>query len=419
MTRMGAAAGTRLAISLDDVRAAAQAIDGLVIRTPTLPSPRLSAMTGADIYVKYETLQATGAFKDRGAANRFLHLTEEERRRGVVTLSAGNHAQAVAYRAGTLGVPATIVMPVTTPSLKVARTEAYGAQVKLEGETIAECQEAVRALVEEKGLTLVHPYDDRHVMAGQGTVGLEMLAEAPDLDCIVVPVGGGGLISGIAVAAKALKPGIEIIGVEVAGFPSMSAALRGEPAQCGGETLAEGIAVKNVSAMAVEIAQELVSEVLTVEETAIEAAIYAFLVQQHTLAEGAGAASLAAVSAHRDRFRGKKVGLVLTGGNIDPRLLSAITVRALEREDQLIGLRVTVRDRPGELARVTEVIGREKANILEVSHHRMLLNVPAMRVTIDLAIETRDRMHAERVVAALKAAGTEVSYIDPFTPAVS
>ncbi len=411
--------GTTLPLTFEDVRTAAATIDGLVIRTPTLPSPRLSDATGAEIFVKYETLQATGAFKDRGAANRLLHLTEEERRRGVVTLSAGNHAQAVAYRSAALGVPATIVMPVTTPAVKVARTEAYGARVKLEGETIAECQDAVRALMDEQGLTLVHPYDDLLVMAGQGTVGIEMLAAAPELDCIVVPVGGGGLISGIAVAARAINPDIEILGVEVSGFPSMSAALRGEPAHCGGDTLAEGIAVKNVSPTCVEIARHLVSDVVTVEETEIEAAIYAFLVQQHTLAEGAGAASLAAVTAHPERFRGRRVGLVLTGGNIDPRLLSAITVRALERNDQLIGLRVTVRDRPGELARVTAIIGREKANILEVSHHRMLLNVPAMRVTIDLAIEARDRSHAERVVQRLKEAGMEVSYIDPLTPAVS
>ncbi|ESR23251.1 threonine ammonia-lyase [Lutibaculum baratangense] len=408
-----------LPVSFDDVRAASAAIDGLVIRTPTLPSPRLSAATGASVFVKYETLQATGSFKDRGAANRLLHLTEDERRRGVVTLSAGNHAQAVAFRSSELGVPATIVMPVTTPSVKVARTEAYGARVKLEGETIAECQEAVRALMEAEGLTLVHPYDDPLVMAGQGTVGIEMLAAAPELDCIVVPVGGGGLISGVAVAAKAINPDIEIIGVEVAGFPSMVAALRGEAAQCGGDTLAEGIAVKNVSATAVEIARHLVSDVVTVEEDHIEGAIYAFLVQQHTLAEGAGAASLAALSAQPERFAGRRVGLILTGGNIDPRLLSAITVRALERADQVVGLRVTVRDRPGELARVTEIIGREKANILEVSHHRMLLNVPAMRVTIDLALETRDKAHAERLVGALKAAGMSVSYIDPFTAAVS
>lgn len=402
-----------LPISLEDVRAAAEVIRGNVLRTPLLPAPRLTALAGTPVAVKYENLQVTNAFKERGALNRLAALGSDERRRGVVTLSAGNHAQAVACHARRLGIPATIVMPRTTPFTKVASTEAFGATVVLEGESVAECREAVDRFIERDGLTLVHPYDDPLVMAGQGTIAIEMLEEMPGLDCLVVPVGGGGLISGIAVAARALKPDIAIYGVQTTLYASMAAALSGRAAECGGDTLAEGIAVKSVSPTAVEILKSLRIEVLQVDEAAIERAIYAYLTLQKTLAEGAGAAGLAAVLAEPERFKGRSVGLVLTGGNIDPRLLSAIAVRALEREDRVVSFRITVRDRPGELGHVTSILGREGANILEVSHQRLLLDVPAMRATADITVETRDREHAERIRAALEAGGMTVSRLVP------
>jgi len=402
-----------LPITLDLVKAAAVTIRGHVLRTPMAAAPRLSAMTGADVWVKYENLQVTNAFKERGALNRLAALSEDERRRGVVTLSAGNHAQALACHAQRLGVPATIVMPRTTPFTKVASTEAFGATVLLEGETVAECRAVADDLAERDGLTLIHPYDDPLVMAGQGTVALEMLEDRPDLDCLIVPVGGGGLISGIAIAARAVKPDIEIIGVQTALYASMAAALAGEPTQCGGDTLAEGIAVKNVSNTAISVLKSLGVDVMVVDEAAIERAIYAYLVRLKTLAEGAGAAGLAALFSDAARFSGRKVGLVLTGGNIDPRLLSAITVRALEREDRVVAFRITVRDRPGELGRVATVIGREGANILDVSHQRLLLDVPAMRATTDITIETRDGNHAKRIRHALEAEGMMVTRLDP------
>lgn len=404
-----------LALSLADVEAAARTIAGRVLRTPLVPAPRLSRLTGAQVSVKYETLQVTGAFKERGALNRLANLDADERRRGVVTLSAGNHAQALACHAERMNIPATIVMPRTTPFTKIANTEAFGARVVLEGESVGECRDAVEALVREQGLVLVHPYDDPLVMAGQGTIALEMLADAPELDCIVVPVGGGGLISGIAVAAKALKPDIEVIGVQSALYPAVAAARDGAEARCGGDTLAEGIAVKSVSNAALAVVRALVSEVLVAEETDIERAIYACLTHQKTLVEGAGAAGLAAMLADPARFRGRRVGLVLTGGNIDPRMLSAITVRALAREDRIVALRLTMRDRPGELARVATILGREGANVLEVSHQRTMLDVPAMRVTADITIETRDGAHAEHVIAALRGEGMAVARLDPLT----
>ncbi len=404
---------TDLPITLADVTAAAETIRGHVLRTPLVAAPWLSAMTGADVFVKYENLQVTNAFKERGALNRLAALSADERKRGVVALSAGNHAQALACHAERLGIPATIVMPRTTPFTKVANTESYGAKVVLEGETVGECRAVVDDLVQSQHLTLVHPYDDPLVMAGQGTIALEMLEDQPDLDCMIVPVGGGGLISGISVAATALKPDIEIIGVQTAQYASMAAALAGEDATCGGDTLAEGIAVKAVSETAISILTALGIDVMVVDEAAIERAIYAYLVGLKTLAEGAGAAGLAALLSEAERFRGRKVGLVLTGGNIDPRIVSAITGRALEREDRMVTFRITLRDRPGELGRLADIIGREGANILEVSHQRLLLDVPVMRATTDITIETRDGAHAERIRRTLEAEGMVVTRLAP------
>lgn len=398
-----------------DVDSAAKTIRPYVLRTPTLPAPSLSALTGAEVWVKYENLQVTNAFKERGAANRLAHLTAAERSRGVVTFSAGNHAQAVACHAARMGIPATIVMPRTTPSTKVTSTKAYGARVRLEGESVAECRAAVDELIDQQGLVLVHPFDDPLVMAGQGTIALEMLVDAPELDCIMVPVGGGGLISGIAVAAKDHKPELDIVGVQAALYPSVGVA-RGEVAPPpAGDTLAEGIAVKAVSDVAANIIDSLVADIATVGESEIEEAIYAYLAHQKTLAEGAGAATLAALLAAPDLYRNRRIGLVLSGGNIDPRLVSAITVRALEREDRIVALRVSLRDRPGELGRIATILGIEGANILEVSHQRMLLDVPAMRVTADITVEARDSTHAERIISALEDAGISAERLSPLT----
>lgn len=388
-------------IGIEDVRSAAGRIAGQVIRTPLLEAPRLSALTGADVRIKFENLQATGAFKERGALNRLLLLDPVERKRGVVAMSAGNHAQAVAWHARRLGISAMIVMPRTTPFVKVANTEALGARVVLEGETVAECRDVVRRAAETDGLVEIHPYDDPHVMAGQGTIALEILEDCPDPDAIVVPVGGGGLISGVATAAKAVNPACAVYGVQTESYPSMVAALEGRELPMGGDTLAEGIAVKGVSQTAVEIVRKLVEKVLVVSEQHIEAAIYAYLTRAKTMAEGAGAAPLAALLADPARFEGKNVVLVLCGGNIDPRMLSAVTVRALEREERIVELRITARDRPGILGRITSLVGEQGGNILDVAHRRYALNVPAMAVSVDLTIETRDKEHAGRIVAAL------------------
>ncbi|MFN0263422.1 threonine ammonia-lyase [Tepidamorphus sp. 3E244] len=407
---------TSLPLTIQDIEAARERIADAILHTPCVPSPQLSDETGADVIVKYENLQTTNAFKERGAANRLSLLDESERARGVVAMSAGNHAQAVARHAARLGIASTIVMPKTTPFSKVAATRQWGAEVVLEGETVFDCEAVMQSLMDERNLVRIHPYDDLAVMAGQGTVALEMLDDVPDLDCIVVPVGGGGLLSGIAVAAKARNPEIEIHPVQTALYPSLAAALRGEKADCGGDTLAEGIAVKRPSPMAVEIAGALAEDVILVDEDAIEAAIYAFLAMQKTMAEGAGAAGLAALMSAPDRFRGKKVGLILCGGNIDLRKLSAITLRALERQNRIVSLRVTVLDRPGMLGRITTIIGETGANILEVEHQRMLLNVPATRATVDLTVETRGENHVGEVVEALVGHGMQVSRVDPRLP---
>jgi len=393
------------AITVDDVRGAAERIAGHVLRTPLLPAPRLSELTGANVFVKHENMQATGSFKERGAIAKLDSLTADERRRGVIAMSAGNHAQAVAYHARRLQIPATIVMPVSTPLVKVENTRAHGARVMLHGETLSESAERAHALAQAERLSFVHPYDDPFVMAGQGTVALEMLAEVADLDLIVVPIGGGGLVSGIAVAAKALKPEIEIIGVEAALFPSFHNAIRGEDRPIGGATLAEGIAVKSVGRLTLPIVRDLVSDIILVEEALIERAVNAYATLQRSLAEGAGAAGLAAMLGRPDLFRGRRVGLVLCGGNIDARLLASVMVRELERDDRIASFRITTSDRPGLLGRVASRLGALGANILEVSHGRLFLDVPAKGVTIDVTIETRDAKHTAEVFQALSEDG--------------
>lgn len=399
-------------VSLDTIVQAARLIEGAVMRTPCLPAPKLSQLTGAEVFVKYENLQVTNAFKERGALVKLSALADAERRRGVIAMSAGNHAQAVAYHAARLGIPATIVMPEPTPFVKVAATRGYGARVVLAGEVLADAQAEAERIADEEGLVWVHPYDDPAIISGQGTIALEMLQDHPDLDCLVVPVGGGGLISGIAVAARATRPVIEIVGVEAALYPSMIGALRGEPVTCGGATLAEGIAVKNVGKLTLEIVRQTVNDILLVDEATLERAVNAYLTRQKTMAEGAGAAGLAALLAYPERFAGKRVGLVLCGGNIDPRLLSSIMVRELAREGRLLSIRITTADRPGILGEIATLIGRLGGNILEVSHHRLFLNVPAKGTTLDVTMETHDRDHAGRIHGALEAAGHSVHPLD-------
>lgn len=394
--------------SLADIRAAADLIRGQVIRTPLLPAAQLSRLTGAKVFVKYENLQATGAFKERGAIVKLMSLDEEQRARGVIAMSAGNHAQAVAFHGARLGVPVVIVMPEPTPYVKVAATRGYGARVVLAGETVAEAQIEAERIAAAEGFTWIHPYDDFKVAAGQGTIGLEMIEDAPDLDTIVCPVGGGGLLSGLAIAAKALKPSIEIIGVETELYPSLVAALKGTAAECGGNTLAEGIAVKNVGRIAVAAARTLVDDVVTVPESAIERAINAFLTLQKTTAEGAGAAGLAALFTDPERYRGRRVGLVLTGGNVDARILAAIMVRELTREERIVSIRIRVPDRPRMLADLAGIIGDLGGNILDVSHRRFFLDVHAKGALVDITVETRDADHAGEIVAALKSRGFSV-----------
>ena len=394
-----------MAITLADIEAARRVIAGHVLRTPMLPAPRLSALTGAEVFVKYENLQVTNSFKERGARTKLASLSAAERARGVIAMSAGNHAQAVAYHAADLGIAATIVMPVMTPFVKVAVTKAYGAEVLLDGETISEAQARAEAEARKRGLIWVHPYDDPHVIAGQGTIALEMLEEVPGLDVLVIPIGGGGLISGIATAAKAITPAIDIVGVESALYPSFWNAIRGEQRPLGGATLAEGIAVKNVGALTLPIVRALVSGIVLVDEVHIERAVNAYLTLQKAMAEGAGAAGLAAMLAEPARFAGKRVGLVLCGGNIDPRILASIMVRELEREDRIVSFRLTIADRPGLLGQIATTLGRLGANILEVDHRRLFLDVPAKGARLDVTVEVRDAAHAEEILATFKAEG--------------
>jgi threonine dehydratase len=394
-----------LTATLADIEAARRAIEGVVLRTPMLPAPKLSALTGAEVYVKYENLQVTNSFKDRGALVKLLSLSASERKRGVITISAGNHAQAVAYHAARLGIPATIVMPVTTPFVKIAATRAHGAEVVLYGESMTEAEGRCEQIQSQRSLVLVHPYDDFYVIAGQGTIALEMLEDVPALDVLVFPVGGGGLISGNAIGARAKKQAIEIVGAEAALYPSVWNALRGENRPFGGPTLAEGIAVKNVGKLTLPIIRQLVSEIILVGEAQLERAVNAYLTLQKTMAEGAGAAGLAAMLTKPERFADKKVGLVLCGGNIDPRVLASIMVRELERGNQIVSFRLTIPDRPGVLGAIATRIGVLGANILEVDHRRLFLDVPAKGAKLDVTVETRDAAHADEIMAAFAADG--------------
>lgn len=405
---MSSPASPAAEITLDDIRAAARDIEGAVIRTPMLHSPRLSELTGAEVWVKFENFQHTNAFKERGALVKLLTLTDSERQRGVIAMSAGNHAQAVACHATRLGIPATIVMPKPTPQVKVAATRAFGAQVVLAGETVADAQAEAQRLAAERDLVFLHPYDDAHIIRGQGTVALEMLEDVPDLDAIVVPLGGGGLLSGVGLAAKALRPGIEVVGAETALYPSMWNFRHHEHRACGGNTLAEGIAVANAGTLTAEIISRVADDIILLEEAMIEHSVNLLLELQKTVAEGAGAAGLAAMLTEPGRFEGRKVGIVLSGGNIDPRLLASIMTRELARAGRMVTIRMAIPDRPGVLGDIATLIGDLDGNVLDVSHHRLFLDVPAKGASLDVTIETRDLAHTDTIIGALRERGYTV-----------
>jgi threonine dehydratase len=396
-------------VSAQDVRAAAARIAGAVERTPCLPSRTLSRLAGCEVFLKFENLQFTASFKERGALNKLLSLSEAERRRGVIAMSAGNHAQAVAYHAARLGIPAVIVMPRGSPNTKIKNTRVHGAEVVLEGDSLHEAGAHARSRAQRDDLVFVHPYEDERVVAGQGTVGLEMLEQVPELDALVVPVGGGGLISGIAIAAKAARPQIRIYGVESKTYPSMHQRLAGQPVQVGGDTIAEGIAVKDVGDIAFDIIRREVEDVRVVEEEAIERAVVALIEIEKTVAEGAGAAALAALLEHRAAFAGRRVGLVVSGGNIDSRVLASVLMRGLVRDQRLVRLRVTVRDVAGSLAKVAALIAEAGGNVIEVQHQRIFSTASARATEIEFLIETRDREHSQALVRSIEAAGVTVS----------
>jgi len=396
-----------MTLSFDDILAAQERLKGHIERTPCRHSRTLSEITGAEVWVKFENLQFTAAYKERGALNKLMQLTEAEKKRGVIAASAGNHSQGLAYHAARLGVPVTIVMPRSTPFVKVQQTRAFGAEVVIDGDSYDEASAVARKLCDDRDLVFVHPFNDLDVMAGQGTVALEMLQDVPDLEVLPVPIGGGGLIAGVGTAAKHIKPDIRVVGLEPAMYPSFTARMRGvnAGATVGGATIAEGIAVKQVGDASYAVARPLIDEVLLIEEPFFERAIALYCNVEKMVAEGAGAASLAALLAFPETFRGKKCGLILTGGNIDTRLLASVLTRQLVRDQRLVSLRIIGDDRPGLLATVSRVIGEMGANIIEVAHNRLALDVPAKGAEFDIMIETRDAQHTREIMDALRQHG--------------
>jgi threonine dehydratase len=397
-----------LPVSPRDIEAAAAKIRGAVEQTPARHSRILSEIAGADIFLKFENLQFTASFKERGALNKLLSLNAAERKNGVIAMSAGNHAQGVAYHAGRLGIPATIIMPEGTPFTKVKHTRDFGARVLIQGATLSECFAEAKKLAGQHGYALIHPYDDPLVIAGQGTTALEFFAQVPELDTLAVPVGGGGLISGMAIAARALKPDVRVYGAEAKPYPAMHNVLTGDNLPCAGQTIAEGIAVKDAGLLTRNIIAAMVENILLVEEPAIETAVVRLLEIEKTLAEGAGAAALAMVLSYPAIFQGRKVGVVISGGNIDMRLLSNVILRELAREGRILSLNIAIEDRPGLLARVSNTIGESGGNILEVSHNRLMTGASAKSADLGLVVEARDSAHAAEIVASLEQAGFEV-----------
>ncbi|MGF1639342.1 MAG: threonine ammonia-lyase [Rhodospirillales bacterium] len=401
-----------MTVTVAEVRTAAALLAGRIVRTPSIAADVGGPAPGTAVVLKLENLQVTGSFKARGAMVKLASLDSAARTAGVVTASAGNHAQGVAYHAGRLGIPATVVMPRGTPFTKVGRTEALGARVVLSGEDLSEARAHAMGLVAAEGGEFVSPYDDERIIAGQGTVALEMLADDPDLECLIVPVGGGGLIAGVAIAAKAVKPTIEIFGVQAALYPTMRDAIRGRPAgTTTAQTLAEGIAVKEPGVLTRPVIEALVADIFLTSERALESAVYSLLHQQKLVVEGAGAAPLAALLENRDRFAGRKVGLVLSGGNIDPMVLSSILLRGLSRDGRLVQLRVEIPDRPGTLAKVTGLIGEAGGNIVEVYHRRLFYDVPVKLAELDVLVETQSPSHVRTLIACLEGAGYATSLL--------
>jgi len=394
-----------MTLTATDIHAAAQRLKGLVLDTPCMPSRTLSAIIGCEVFLKFENLQFTASFKERGALNKLLKLSDDERSRGVLAVSAGNHAQGVAYHAQRLGIPATIVMPRFAPAVKVENTRRFGATVVLEGDTFDDARAHGLQLAKDRGLTVVHPYDDLDVAAGQGTIGLEILAAQPTIDTLVVAIGGGGLISGVATAARSVKPGIEVIGVQTERFPAVWNAMHGQHNECAQATIADGIGVKVPGALTLPLIRERVNDVLLVGEDEIEQAILMLLEIEKTVVEGAGAVGLAALMKHRARFAGRKVGLVLSGGNIEPLVLAEIIERGMVKSGRLARLRFDVRDVPGALADVASLLGKLGANIDEVQHQRAFTSLSVERAQIEVVVHTRGVAHIEEILTKMRAAG--------------
>lgn len=392
-------------VTFDDIKAAHARLEGHIVKTPCIFSQRLSAATRRKIWLKSENQQYTSSFKERGALNRLLSLSEAERARGVFAASAGNHAQGLAYHAKRLDIPATIVMPIGTPFVKIEKTQGFGATVVLEGNSYDDASDYAKILCEEKKGVYIHPFDDAHVIAGQGTIAIEMLEAAPDLDCLIVPIGGGGLIAGMAIAAKAIKPWIKIIGVEAAMFPSFTARRLGLSTPSGGSTIAEGIAVKDVGDMSFSLANPLVDEVLIIDEADFERGIAMCVNVEKTVVEGAGAAGLGAILRFSERFEGQNIGLILCGGNIDLRLLASVLQRELVREKRLVTYRILGDDRPGMLSQMADIISKHGGNIVDVAHNRLVLDVPAKGAEFDIMVETQDARHAFDISEALRSTG--------------
>jgi threonine dehydratase len=409
---MPAMAAPDPAVAFSDIEAAAKRIDGAVVRTPTLFSRTLSQVTGANVWLKFENLQFTAAYKERGALNKLLLMPEATRARGVIAASAGNHAQAVAYHGARLGVPVTIVMPQTTPSIKVMQTEGHGARIVLHGEMFDEAFAEALRIAEREDLTFIHPFDDPQIIAGQGTVALELLADAPEIDLLVVPIGGGGLFSGIGIAARALRPGIGLIGVQAELYPSMHNRIKGGDLASAGDTIAEGIAVKSPGALTSALIADLADDIVLVPESAIETAVGLLLQVEKNVAEGAGAAGLAALIAHPELFRGRNVGLVVTGGNIDTRLLATVLLRDLARDGRMARLRIKLHDRPGALLAVVRSFERHRVNIVEIYHQRIFTRLPAKDAFIDVECEARDAAHLDALVAALESEGFSAEKVE-------
>jgi threonine dehydratase len=400
-------------VGFGDVQAAASVIEGHIEHTPCRQSITLSEILGTNVFLKFENQQFTASFKERGALNKLVSLTDSQRDAGILAMSAGNHAQAVAYHARRLEIPATIVMPTNTPFVKVENTRSHQAEVILHGDTLAEASAYAHSLAADRGATFIHPFDDPRIIAGQGTVALEMLATVPELDCLVIPVGGGGLISGMAVAARAIKPGIEIVGVEAALYPSIKSALDGQKRRCGGDTLAEGIAVTEIGHLTLPLIRSCVDDMLLVGENDLEHAVCLLLNIEKTLVEGAGAAGLAAIAAYPEKFALKKVGIVLSGGNIDSRLLSSILMRELVRDGRITQLRVNLSDVPGQMAKVSAIVCQLGGNFIEIRHQRIFTMLPAKDTYVDIILETRDRKHLDIILQELRGADYTVKVLEP------